>query len=78
MSSSPKGQKAKRSSKETKRAALEKLKSRRSGRRGDGGGGLEDMNFDEEDVYDRMDEDEYRDYSNRKREREDFVVDDGK
>lgn len=32
---------------------------------------------DPDDVYETMDEEQYRDYVDRKRQREDFVVDDG-
>jgi len=33
---------------------------------------------EEEDVYDEVDEESYRDLVKKRREREDFVVDDGK
>lgn len=56
------------------------LKSARSGRRSSSA--LDDVGLLEDDaanadVYEVMDEAEYRDYVQRKREREDFVVDDG-
>ncbi len=54
----------------TKKAALAALKS--------GGGKLDSVTFeDPDDVYETMDEEQYRDYVDRKRQREDFVVDDG-
>lgn len=57
------------------------LKSARSGRRSSSSA-LDDVCLLEDDaanadVYEVMDEAEYRDYVRRKREREDFVVDDG-
>lgn len=66
------------SSKQRKKASLAALKSARSGRRSalDDVGLLED-DVANADVYEVMDEAEYRDYVQRKREREDFVVDDG-
>ncbi len=71
---------SKLTSKQQRKLALASLKSARSGRlssaldevlrddRGDARNG---------DVYDVLDEEEYRDYVERRREREDFVVDDG-
>jgi hypothetical protein len=71
-------------SKQQRRQALASLKSARSGRRGDGGGGGQLDALDEllddtknNDVYETLDEEQYREYVERKREREDFVVDDG-
>jgi hypothetical protein len=67
------------SSKQRKKASLAALKSARSGRRSTSA--LDDVPDDDtanDDVYEVMDETEYRDYVERKREREDFVVDDGK
>jgi len=72
--------------KQQRRLALASLKSARSGRlssaldevlRGDddGRGGHGDARNG--DVYDVLDEEEYREYVERRREREDFVVDDG-
>ncbi len=69
-----------------RKLALASLKSARSGRlssaldevlRGDndGRGGHGDARNG--DVYDVLDEEEYREYVQRRREREDFVVDDG-
>lgn len=68
------------SSKQRKKASLAALKSARSGRRSSSA--LDDVGLLEDDaanadVYEVMDEAEYRDYVQRKREREDFVVDDG-
>ena len=68
------------SSKQRKKASLAALKSARSGRRSTSA--LDDVLLEDDaandDVYEVMDETEYRDYVERKREREDFVVDDGK
>jgi hypothetical protein len=67
------------SSKQRKKASLAALKSARSGRRSTSA--LDDVPEDDTanaDVYEVMDETEYREYVERKREREDFVVDDGK
>ena len=69
------------SSKQRKKASLAALKSARSGRRSSSSA-LDDVCLLEDDaanadVYEVMDEAEYRDYVRRKREREDFVVDDG-
>lgn len=71
------------SSKQRKKqaASLAALKSARSGRRSAGISALDDAVEDDTnnaDVYEVMDEAEYRDYVHRKRQREDFVVDDGK
>lgn len=62
-----------------KQASLAALKSARSGRRSVSA--LDDLVEDDTnnaDVYEVMDETEYRDFVQRKRQREDFVVDDGK
>jgi hypothetical protein len=67
------------SSKQRKKASLAALKSARSGRRSTSA--LDDVPEDDTanaDVYEVMDEMEYWDYVERKRQREDFVVDDGK
>jgi hypothetical protein len=73
------------STRQQKRRALASLKSARSGHRSGGVGGgqldaLDDLLDDTKnnDVYETMDEEQYREYVERKREREDFVVDDGK
>ena len=74
---------SKLSAKQQKRQALASLKSARSGHRIGSGGGqldaLDDLLDDtkNKDVYETMDEEQYREYVERKREREDFVVDDG-
>lgn len=71
------------SAKQQKRQALATLKSARSGHRGPHHHGqldaLDDILDDTKnnDVYETMDEEQYREYVERKREREDFVVDDG-
>ena len=64
--------------KQQKRQALASLKSARSGRSGqlDALDSLLD-DTKNNDVYETMDEQQYREYVERKREREDFVVDDG-
>jgi DNA polymerase alpha subunit A len=65
------------SSRAKKSAALQDLKSRRSGH--SSGTRVEDYQITkEDDVYDKYDEDEYREVVKRRGEREDFVVDDGK
>jgi DNA polymerase alpha subunit A len=65
------------SSRAKKSAALQDLKSRRSGHAS--GTRVEDYQITkEDDVYDKYDEDEYREVVKRRGEREDFVVDDGK
>jgi hypothetical protein len=59
------------SSKARKSAALKALKAGRGGR-------LDDYELqEEEDVYDVYDEDEYQKLVESRRQREDFVVDDG-
>ena len=76
-----KSKRPKLSSREQKRQARQALKSARSGRSSgldallNNEDGEEDNNND--DVYEQMTEEEYRQYVERKREREDFVVDDG-
>ena len=70
--------------KQQRKLALASLKSARSGRLSSAldevlrdderGGGGDARNGD---VYDVLDEEEYREYAERRREREDFVVDDG-
>ena len=70
--------------KQQRKLALASLKSARSGRLSSAldevlrddkrGGGGDARNGD---VYDVLDEEEYREYVERRREREDFVVDDG-
>jgi len=78
--------KQKLSIKQQRAIARQKLKSARSGRasgldaldstnQDDNEDGASDTNND--DVYERMTESEYKEYVERKREREDFVVDDG-
>ena len=74
MSSPPRP--AAKSRKQTRREALAALKSARASR--GAASGLDAVDFDdEEDVFETMDEDQYREYVERRREREDFVVDDG-
>jgi len=78
--------KQKLSIKQQRAIARQKLKSARSGR-ASGLDALNNNNSDNEDgasdnnqnddVYERMTESEYKEYVERKREREDFVVDDG-
>jgi len=64
------------SRKETKRAALAALKAARDGT-APGTSTLDGVRLaDEEDVYERMDEEQYREYVSKKGDREDFVVDD--
>ena len=70
--------------KQQRKLALASLKSARSGRLSSA---LDEVLRDDErgcggdarngDVYDVLDEEEYREYVERRREREDFVVDDG-
>ena len=78
--------KQKLSLKQQRAIARQKLKSARSGRNASGLDALSNNNSDNEDgasdtnnddVYERMTESEYKEYVERKREREDFVVDDG-
>jgi len=77
--------KQKLSLKQQRAIARQKLKSARSGRNASGLDALNNNNSDNEDgasdnnddVYERMTESEYKEYVERKREREDFVVDDG-
>ena len=67
-----------KTSKQSKRAALAALRSARDGTAA--ASGLDSVRFaakDEEDVYETMGEAQYRDYVEKKRQREDFVVDDG-
>lgn len=62
----------------SRRAALAKIKSdRRKRELGEDGDLLEANVREEEDVYDIVDEDEYRSLVEARRQREDFVVDDG-
>ena len=75
---------SKLTAKQQRRQALEALKSARSGRQPGGQLDalddlmmLDDNNDRNRDVYETMDEEQYREYVERKREREDFVVDDG-
>ena len=66
--------------KQQKRQALASLKSARSGRSSGHQLDALDSLLDDtknNDVYETMDEQQYREYVERKREREDFVVDDG-
>ncbi|KAL9187656.1 hypothetical protein ACHAXT_006034 [Thalassiosira profunda] len=73
MSSPPRP--AAKSRKQTRREALAALKSARASR--GAASGLDAVDFDdEEDVFETMDEEQYREYVERRREREDFVVDD--
>lgn len=62
--------------KKSKREALEKLRARREGR--SLSSRTEEFEVKENDVYEQMDEDEYQKLVEARREREDFVVDDGK
>jgi DNA polymerase alpha subunit A len=62
--------------KKSKREALEKLRARREGRLLSSR--TEEFEVKENDVYEQMDEDEYQKLVEARREREDFVVDDGK
>ena len=78
--------KQKLSLKQQRAIARQKLKSARSGRNASGLDALNNNSDNEDgasdtnndDVYERMTESEYKEYVERKREREDFVVDDGK
>jgi hypothetical protein len=66
------------SSKQKKGAALRAIRDARS--RKDQGlyGGVDEVEMkEEEDVYDEVDETEYRKLVESRRQREDFVVDDG-
>ena len=65
-----------KSAKETRRAARAALKNaRHSGE----ATGLDAMEFEQvDDVYETMNEEQYTSYVEGKRDREDFVVDDGK
>ena len=73
-----KSKRPKLSSREQKRQARQALKSARSGRSSGLDALLNDEDGDDnDDVYEQMTEEEYRQYVERKREREDFVVDDG-
>jgi len=64
------------SSRQTKKAALAALRDRRSGLAASGT--LDDYEVaDEGDVYDVVDETEYEELVEQRRQREDFVVDDG-
>ena len=79
--------KQKLSLKQQRAIARQKLKSARSGRNASGLDALDNTNQNDnedgasdtnnDDVYERMTESEYKEYVERKREREDFVVDDG-
>lgn len=65
------------SSRAKKSAALQDLKTRRTGIAS--GTRVEEYQITkEDDVYDKYDDDEYREFVKRRGEREDFVVDDGK
>jgi len=79
MSSSSSANVVKLTAKQQRRLALANLKSARSGRLSSALDGMDDVVDDRKngDVYDVMDEEEYREYVERRREREDFVVDDG-
>ena len=67
------------SSRATRRAALAKFKDAKRRREMGEDEDLFDANMkEEEDVYDVVDEDEYQSLVNSRRQREDFVVDDGK
>ena len=81
--------KQKLSIKQQRAIARQKLKSARSGRNASGLDALDNTNNqndnedgasdqnNNDDVYETMTEQEYKEYVERKREREDFVVDDG-
>jgi hypothetical protein len=62
--------------KKSKREALEKLRARKEGRALSSR--TEEFEVKENDIYEQMDEDEYQKLVEARREREDFVVDDGK
>ena len=62
--------------KKSKREALEKLRARKEGRALSSR--TEELEVKENDIYEQMDEDEYQKLVEARREREDFVVDDGK
>ena len=65
------------SSRQTKKAALAALRQRRSGLSA-ASSKLEEYEVaDEGDVYDVVDEAEYEELVEKRRQREDFVVDDG-
>ena len=66
------------SSRMQKKAALAKLKERRAGLSAPGSSKLEEYTVaDEGDIYDIVDEREYEEIVEKRRQREDFVVDDG-
>jgi hypothetical protein len=75
--SSMNGGGARLTAKQQRKLALASLKSARSGRLSSALDEICDDDKNNGDVYDVMDEEEYRDYVERRREREDFVVDDG-
>ena len=77
MSETNKSKRPKLSSREQKRQARQALKSARSGRSSGLDALLNEDVEENDDVYEQMTEEEYRQYVERKREREDFVVDDG-
>ena len=66
------------SSRQTKKAALAALRQRRSGLAATSSKLEEYEVADEGDVYDVVDEAEYEELVEKRRQREDFVVDDGK
>lgn len=55
--------------------ALADMKARRNGLAA--GSRTEEYEVKEEDIYEKVDEEEYKELVQRRREREDFVVDDG-
>ena len=65
------------SSRQTKKAALAALRQRRSGLSATSSKLEEYEVADEGDVYDVVDEAEYEELVEKRRQREDFVVDDG-
>ena len=60
----------------TKSKALAELRARRNGL--SAVSRTEEYEVKEDDVYEKVDESEYKELVQRRREREDFVVDDGK
>ena len=63
-------------SKEQQAAARQKLKDARHGIHSTGSSALDEVDLDEEDVYDVVDESAYEHLVQSRRQREDFVVDD--